>query len=804
MRKTYITTSSLIDEFKQTLLQGNSYVMGTSVRNFDFTFNEAILDQNALEVTCFNMLQTLQFDKIAAVLKFPKTIQSLIALIKELDCYGISLSALPQKTPLQQEIALALESIRPLIPAPQLKRSVQYQAVAAGLSYHHTFFLKRHDVPFIIQHTSKPSSIRFKVALNIRSEIEAVAQDLLTHKITDAVIAVPNLTARKPLIESVFARYDLNLVLQDRTTTMVKSQYLSIINVAQKRSISAIITLIEANPLGLRYIDDLVYYIRHFEIDNTTILEPFYYAHEIQGYEEIYRVRERIADDVAVLQAFLENLLSLSYQDVIAFAYDTLYENSTNDLSKIKAFLESNYHLYAESTHEFFLAHFDTIGTDIKSNGTIRVVDIKNLPLTPPDHLYVLDLSAKNFPAIPSRTGILDESYVGAIAGFPSLDVRTQHDLDNQARIFNHATHLTLSYNAATYEGKSHEVSYPVAQFCDENNISLSSWNLIQVHDREISTRHLDPKIASQVYLRDGAIVGSISSFQMYLQDPYNFFIERALGLREPEKFTFDARIIGTINHALMEATHNITNQDPWTNIAAVFPKDSNRIAMIKRRNDALMELNIPLILESIANTDFQVHALEERFSTHDLFEAVHLRGIIDRIDMNDSHLLVVDYKSSALSLSQPAVKAGEQLQLLTYAMIAERRYNKPVLGVFYFGFRNRNINTNYAKYSFAQGIVVDDSDYEVLWMKDKKYSGWMFDRPGDHFDTDTFYGGLRMTKAGMSLWKREFDMNKVRPLLTSIYKDLSTNILNGILDKDAIIINSDPTLDLRKEDEDK
>ena len=48
----------------------------------------------------------------------------------------------------------------------------------------------------------------------------------------------------------------------------------------------------------------------------------------------------------------------------------------------------------------------------------------------------------------------------------------------------------------------------------------------------------------------------------------------------------------------------------------------------------------------------------------------VNIRGIIDRIDLYQDLIRIIDYKSSVLSISEDEVKQGLRLQMLTYMMI--------------------------------------------------------------------------------------------------------------------------------------
>ena len=801
MRQTYITASHLVDDYRKALLEGREFALGVQVRPFNFAFSEASLDRKSIEVAIYHALKKQTFTKLNDVLNYPKTIQSFMALLDEMDAYGVSLSDLPKATPLQREIAQVMTIVRTMIPEPIIGPQ-SYIAYDQGLSHAHRAFLARHEIPLASRLPMEPTSIRFRVALNIRSEIESVIQDILERDIKDAVVAIPNFNAHHALIEATLARYGLHQKFSDKRFDLAKAQFLAMVTLALDNSVQSVLALIEANPLKLQFIDDLVYYIQHFELTYAQLFEPFNHAQAHPDYPQIYRLQEHIQSDVLTLQQFLLDLSTKDYVGALTFAYDTLALNSRIDIRPIKSFLESHMHLYDASTHLFFMNHFKNVQSRALTQHIIRWIDIRELPYLAPQHLYVLGLSAKQFPAIASRTGILDESYVAQIQNFPSLDVRTQYLLDQQNIIFTHSTHLTLSYHASSYEGKGIEVSYPIERFCADRNIQLEPWTLKQISERTPVLRSLSPDLAPQIYLKDGKIVGSISAFQMYINNPYQFFVERGLALREPEKFTFDPRVIGTINHRIMETMHKQLPNDAWDTIGRVFPQNSNRIKMIQQRNEALMTMNIDFVKESIATSTFDVADTEKWFEADSLFKNIHLRGIIDRIDLNDNHALIVDYKSTAQSLSQGSVQSGQQLQLLTYAMICETLFSKSVLGVFYFGLRNSNISLAPLSYNMSKGVIYNEELPEDLWKKQKKYSGWMFDLPEEMFETDAYYGGLRLGKMGMGLWRKPFDMDKIRPLLHHVYDTIQFHILSGILDPEAITIDVDKDLNLRKDDD--
>lgn len=68
---------------------------------------------------------------------------------------------------------------------------------------------------------------------------------------------------------------------------------------------------------------------------------------------------------------------------------------------------------------------------------------------------------------------------------------------------------------------------------------------------------------------------------------------------------------------------------------------------------------------------------------------------LFDRIDTCLNDLRILDYKSSAKTLSEARVKAGLQLQLLTYLIIAVRKLGLQPAGAYYCSLKNETISVS-------------------------------------------------------------------------------------------------------------
>lgn len=803
MHKIIVSNRIFHEDLKHVLLSEQNYYLGVAVRDFKLAFFESDTHRRSMEISVFNQLQTCNCPRLQEVLKYPKTMHVLIDLLQELYLYGLSLDACPRETPLQEEIFQCLSLIDPYLEKPVVREDVAYEAVAYGLSHAEYTFLTRHNIPFIEAQSQKPESIAFKVALNPRSELEAVVQDIIRNGYKSATIAVANKSMMEPLIESIFERYGYPLKLQDRRFDLMKSQYRALLDFAFAPNIDQLIKAIESGAFGLKRREDIVTYLTHFEFELNDVFGVYDLCEETESYPDLFALQSRIQEDVVRLKEYLGAIMNLDFKETLIACYNVIKSHTHGDLTPLCSLLEKHLGEYQEETYLLMLEHLDSLQAHQQIVSPLRIVDYCSLPLIPQDHLYVVNLSAKNFPSIRSRTGIIDEAYLSCIEGYPRLDERTQFTLKMQNHIFDHNANMTLSYSSATYEGKGQEVSYPVEQFARENNAALESWILTQNTYRKSIKHRLSPSLAKELYLEDGKLIGSISAFQMFVNDPYQFFMERGLKIREPEILKFDPRIIGTVNHAVMEYYHDKKNIDPWTDVRKVFPMTHPRYRMIYDRNQDLMKQNLDFVDASMADTSFQVVSKERWFREETMFNGIVLRGIIDRIDENDHYVQVIDYKSSQLAMTAENVKAGTQLQLLTYAMIAEKAFQKKCLAVYYYGFKNPNLTTTALEYKVAKGVISKDIDFEAEWLKAKRYKGWLFEQPLDSYDSATYFGGLRESKDGViTAWTKPYDMNKIKPLLTQIYQTIYSDVMNGVLDPEDSSIEIDKDLDLKKDDE--
>lgn len=801
MKDLIIVPSSMTDSVINMLKGSSPFLFNTSVRTFDFALKTKGINKTELLLNAYQRVKKLDLPRIGTIIVLPLALESMVNFLDDLFNYGLSLEDLPKDTVLEKEIYKVLECIAPLVPKPTIPTSTRIKAPRDLLTHSMNDFIKCNNFEHLEVPHCLPHIVRYKVARNIRHEIEAVIQEIETHDVQNPVVALPNLKKHIPLIELILKRYGYPSTIQDRSVLLSIVQFKSLISFAYQPSISNLLAVLDSNALNLNHCADLSYYISHFEMTLDMCMEPFQFA-KLSDNKTLQNLEKRINPSTLILQEYLTKVKQNSYLENIVYAYDILKTNTKINTAPLHQFLEENLINFDYETHEYLLHFVDKISIPGVQSSLVRFVDINDLPFDTCENLYVLDLNASTYPNISSNTGLIDEQYLSKVHGYPSLDVRNSYYLKQQSRFLNISNNLTLSYNITNYEGKSIEPSYPILTYCKERDIELEPWIITQklYRPKRLHTLHTD--LAKELYTHQGIIYGSVSSFESYTKDPMQYFIENGLKLREPELLSFDSRILGTLNHKIAENLEDFSSSLNWDDIFNSFPSHSLKLTMIKKRNDKLMALNHEVLKLISENTLFSPMKHESSFKDFAIHPNIILKGTIDRIDCTDKSLLIIDYKSSNKSLSLPDIIAGRQLQLLTYTIVATRLYNKMAMGAFYYNFSIPNQTKAFASYSKSKGIQINDkSDWELL-LEDKKLSGWFFQKPIDEFMNYSHHSNLSFTKKGAISVRSVRDYTLVESHLKTIYDDIQRNMLSGVLDKTKIqmTLNKDTKFEKEKE----
>ena len=139
----------------------------------------------------------------------------------------------------------------------------------------------------------------------------------------------------------------------------------------------------------------------------------------------------------------------------------------------------------------------------------------------------------------------------------------------------------------------------------------------------------------------------------------------------------------------------------------------------------------------------------------------------------------VVDYKSSLHTLSETKLKAGLQLQLLTYLIMAEKSEKKTPVGAYYFSFKGDSLSVPAAK---ASAKAVTDTDWSEEAEQERILSlhqlkGWTFEDRFTELDQGEKFISPRTI----------YDYDLAKECILSLYEYFRSSLLSGEISLDPV-----------------
>ncbi|NLW15321.1 MAG: PD-(D/E)XK nuclease family protein [Erysipelothrix sp.] len=804
MRKTIITSSSKISDLQRHLLNEKDIQTGIQIMPFEAYFYRPKINNKVDQLNQYDILQNVEFDQLKGLIKFPKFINDFSTFTKTLNAYSIDLEDLPNHTEYDKDIKKILISLNETMNKPD--SSLMY--LEEGLTHEQVTFLKLHNIPeFKMDTLVTPKQVIYKNALNFRQELEGAVQYILEENIQDVALIIPNKASNMPFVSTVFKRYGLN-INHDFSFDLAKRQYLALVDYINKPTVESIFDLLETNVFKLNKIESLMFYIEHFQMTLDDIFSPFNHvvSENINSSGRlILKIQDEIQDDVILLQEHLNTINSAEFDDkfILGLQYIEAFNPATSRpfFSLIQ---ETILHITYQNIP--MVKHLiKNLSTTSKQNNNIKIYDLNDLPLLPVDTCIALGLDSKSLPGIKAKGGMLDEAYLRRVEGFPSQSDRNNFALDQKLKVFEKANNLILSYHVINFEGKPQEPSFPVESFTKKHGIDNPAPWIIKEADPFMDEKHtITPETAENLFLTNGVLRASVSSLEKYINDPYQYFIENALQLRKPFDFGFDSRVIGTLNHDVIEQFFKHGNaasyEGVWRNYSHLFSKNDPLIPILIGLNKEIVNFHKENIQDIYQETRFQNIGLEERITDSDIFQGFSMTGFVDRVDVatvnNSSNpeikepIMIVDYKSSTHSLSPARVLKGLQLQLLTYALILRKKYQRPIFGAYYYALNRVSTEQMSYRYLMSKGMIAPTAPDESTYKNSYKYEGWTFMEPSQFLDTADRFGGIRITKGVVSVTGTPYDIELVEEFMRDLYKSIYAHMMQGIIDFNDIDIS--------------
>lgn len=708
------------------------------------------------------------FPIFSSMFNYPAFIQEILSFTKECILYQIEPEELPVSNANEEELKRILQiSLRlPSATRKNVKRKeyqIQKLQKRENITLSYSFFKDSYhyaiykqlsaSIPSISYPDNNPA-VSLKYALNARSEAEAIAQNICnTNQPCNIILTNPS--SQLPLYESVLERYQIPY------TSLVQSKNLhfplilsSLLLLGIQKDKASFLDALRYHAFKQKCPPDI------YDFFKTTLtstdmpadlseIQNNVFEKELERYNQQYEKAQAYYTEI---EPDLNELLSSNTTSDILYAAFAIARKSdylkdqiemTSAIQIRKTIIECS--PYIQTTENLvFLAHAlqnVTASTQTSLSDFCTITDLTH-PVDPKPFSYVVSVSGTNYPGVPVNTGLFDEGYVEKISSYPSQSKRYNQYMEQLQWLEHSATsQLIYSHYTNDYQGREIQLAFEIEnQF---KNID-TKWKIVSLPPVRNQIHELSADIAEKLFTKDDKILGSVSSIERFFACPYSYFIQAGLHVHPQQTASLDASYIGTIQHKVLEQSiqnkgkqyAEITKEEIESYIKDTFiildllsPTQTILNHITKERMISSLWNACQFLADFEKNSSFEPAQIEYKFK-EDITEHVTLRGAIDRLDIHANDMLrIIDYKSSLHSLSENTVKTGQQLQLLSYLIIAKRIFHLDPSGAYYFSLKDASYDVQARKLAKSE---VNDTEWEEneefeRMLNARRLKGWTF-----------------------------------------------------------------------------
>lgn len=750
---------------------------------------------------------------LSSSLHYPEIIQQLVTFVKECISYEIDIDSLPEQTSKEIDIKHCLRLISSLYKENTTLRVVKDNIHDANniiiYPFYQTLFDKKIVDYLLSKNAKKENRKSFNdpkknvyYALNTAREAEAIAQWLNenTHKKTLLVCCE---TSTLPLmLTTSLSRYNIDYSIDFfYKPSIVVDHFLILYNFYLHKDMDTLKECLSNQVFNNDNYNELLTYINIVIPSYDHLFKSFNHYQNIEQFNTLdkrdqvkLKSLEKQAEKQRIkIQAFLidnsKHPLLESFE--VLTANITNYEPSERQtLFSLKDIVEQMIFSNLEESYQpivldYLLSSLSMAKSTKPTN--VKITSLRNGYQMGYDCLIIVGANQQNYPGFSKRTGIIDEEYLKLI-DYPLLEERLTFHTEQLGYLLESAPEIIVSYATSTFEGKALSESFDLVQ-----NLPRKAWPLSTYGNNKENDYQLSPSIAQKLFFQEDTLFGSVSSFEIFFQCHYRYFLKVGLSLSKNDVEPTLVAMIGTISHAIVEELSK-TSTDSFTDttlkarisyyfddLHTLYPHQQSYWDFIESRLYNQISLALLRLQETYNHTDFKFFEAEkEFFEVWEISEnqKIAIKGFIDRIDMSNDFFRIVDYKSSEKNLSFSKVKAGLQLQLLTYLVIADHAFTQKASGVHYYSFLNKVVDVYSQKVSNYKLITYSENDYQELFFKKHKMSSWFVSDETSMYHSDWFIKHItktnKISKSGL------YDLKKINEFLITIYSSMFETLQKG------------------------
>ncbi len=747
-----------------------------------------------------------EFPIYSDMFRYPAFIQEVLSFAGQIALYNIDPETLPQKTSSDKELYGILKRILSLpLKEKEMQRKkdslIRSLASNPNVSLQEYFetntfkrsiltALKQSGLPVVgIEKANAPKTF-FRYALNTRQEIEAIAQNIAIQG-TDATVILTSENEQLPVVMQVFSRYDIPYSVSTEDFVHMPHIYAALLKFAHTREKEDFLNCLRCDAFSTSADTALIHWLEDVMVDLTVpytiseVLRQSPYAKEADKAEHMeqkaHAFFEKIHDDFTLLVS--DDDPSAILKNVYEVFSHSPYLKEPKELQsavRIRSLLQ-NVLPCIESTEDlnFVLEFVQSLRkTTNMTQGCVTITDLTH-PYPKAANSYIVGCNGKNYPGFPIQKGLFDEAYVKQIPLYPSLNERHAAYMEQLNWVHTSGDSVYYSYAVSDYQGRELQAAYDIEKLFAKD--AKEKWNIAKLAPARPREHSIEVSTADSLFKKNNKITGSVSTIERFFNCPYSYFIQSGLHISKFEQGALDPASIGNIQHAVLEASvreHGKQYADISKEEIAEFmrpyfetlkiahPTKDYLFELTKERLCDSLELSLEFFRMLEENSSFTPTWMEYEFRNEEVFTNILLRGKIDRMDISDNLFRIIDYKSSAKALHEDDIKAGTQLQLLTYLFLAERILQKRPVGCYYANLQDGSSNQIAAKATAKNGTVeqpIDQEAQQSAFLTAKKLSGWTFDH--DHLIENDATEGMCIANL-----KKNFDVAKILECMESLY----------------------------------
>lgn len=818
-----IADSYLHNDIRTQLLNQKEAVSNIAILSLN-TYLESLTSEKKEDVfyKYYETLTTLDLHVFKEVAISAEFISEILSFIGNLKRYQIDADTLPSKDPYQKELKMMVSA---LIKIPLL---IDYELEAFNevatfqdvyiLDYAEDFF-KREIYNCMeakgakrLKRKEKEVAKDFYYVLNKREEVEALARYIIEHHIDvrDAKLTMLN-EEYIGFIEQIFSRYQIPFsFVSSYHKEPLLYKYMNLLIYYQNPNQEHLLNVLTSGVFHHLNIDDLISYMHIFQVEISDVfshVERMEFKGDIlhkSEYKQLLVLEARARECKEAIVGTLMKLQDLSMQEALFYIDEIICEehvfSKVVDLKLIRQIRKeiSQYLPYEKKVPISFLL-YKLEKLQVQELTTYEGLHIATLgqPLGDKKYHFIIGANSDNYPNFPARTGLFSEDYVATFE-YPSYQSRYELHTDNLAHNLISSDIVVAFYATSSLDGKDKEAALEIESFMSEKP---KYYKLPFIYRTTRINTQLSYDTSKQLFAFDQVYKGSISSYEMYQNCPFQYFIRYGLHISEPTTYGIDSSKTGTIMHAVLEALVkryakayvNIGKEEirhlldeKAEEIVALYPQLQSALNVAKGRILFQLEKNMQVLKEVERHSVLTPSKTEQEFVYEIQYEeeVLKLNGYIDRIDENNDFIVILDYKSSAKKLSEAEVFSALKLQLLTYLVVASRIYQKRVLGAYYYSLGNTVQNGIYATFikKGSEIKVQTREDYETTFMKSKSFVGWTTSEDVDVFNDDlSLVSGVNIKADGTyGSGVNIYDIDGLEKLMISLYEGLLSEIKQG------------------------